>query len=509
MPHSRAPYLRLLPLLALAACSPGGPASSPSAPTSVNVPTPGTPPIVAGPSDRGRVPPESARSVADAVTPGRLFARDQDQIDVVSVPSAGIAIRYRARFVPGYTGLIEFVLTNTGSGWQEKFLVQVPPTPPTTPVPMLVVFHKFGSSHGDVLNTTFLDETQTRGWFCVAPLGARQKHFGSREMQVNTRAALELVAQLFPVDRDRVYGVGFSMGGGALANYAERHLDPAGIRFAAICNHTGGISLSHTWFNEPDDADLDDDFPTAGLNLEVPDILEDLYGGAPSQVPFEYQRSSSIDLDPISGQIGIGTDMGRNLAAIPTSTWIANADPLAYLVQQTYAFTGYLQAQTAVHQFTVAPGTTHTWATIDETAICDWLQTKTLQTPRSGNTIADEDGNWYHFGVEQSVPGQFTPFTWSLELQPRIVSIRQTANLERMTVDAPGAGLALSGVVTLRVGNTTDGTGDRVRFLGVASSPIAVTRDGAAASGTYDAFNHTFEVHELDSGPHEWLLTFP
>ncbi len=506
-------FLALLSGCLLAACSEGGSV----APTSGSGPSAGAgagpdAPRPTTPSAPVRVPvaPENARSIADAAPATGRFAREQDELDLTAsaTSAAAVGVHYRARYVPGYPGLIEFVLNNTGSGWVEKFLVQLPPTPPTAPVPMLVVFHKFGSSHGDVLNTTFLAETQARGWYCVAPLGARQKNFGNNESQINTRAALDLVASILPVDRNRVYGVGFSMGGGGLANYAARHLDPAGVQFAAICDHTGGVSLAHTWFNEPDDADLDDNLPLPGNNLEVPDVLENLFGGTPMQQPFNYRRASSIDLDPITGQIGAGTDMGRNLAHIPTAIWIANADPMVYLAAQTYAFDGYLQNQNASHTLTVPNGNVHSWSTLDETAVCDWMQTKTLQQPTSGNTLADEDGVWFRFQVEQDVRGAFTPFTWAHDVLTRHLDITQTANLKRITFDAPAAGFAMHGSVTLHLASA-DGTGDRVRFLGVGSAPISVLRDGISASGTFDAFTQSFEIVESSAGAHDWVLTFP
>lgn len=493
-----------LGLLLAASCGGGAPSSSVVAPAQ---PVPPTPPGPTLPDDSDRTP-NRVRSVADALTGSERRVREVDEVDYASVHSPVAGLRYRARFVDGFPGLIEFILNNTGSGWQEKFLVQLPPTHPTQPVPLLMVCHKFGASHGDVLNTTFMAESQARGWYLVAPLGARQKHFGAQEFQINTRAVLDLVAQLFPIDRQRVYGVGFSMGAGALANYAARHLDPSGVRFAALCEHTGGVSLPHTWFHEPDDADLDDDLPQPGLNLEVPDILEDLFGGTPSAVPFAYLRASCIELDPITGQIANGTNLGRNLAHLPTLIWMANADPLGYLVTQTYAFDAHLQSQNAGHQLNVVNGGVHSWSTLDETFVCDWLAQRTLQTPSAGRTLASENGPWFHFHVEQGAGGTFTPFTWEIDTVTRSVQLLQTANLRRISIDAPGAGLVLSGPVSLRLA-TSDGTGDRVRLLGVTSPPIAVTRDGVAAGGVYDALTASYEITETNPAPHDWVITFP
>src|SRR6185503_13512505 len=147
--------------------------------------------------------------------------------------------------VAGEPGLYDVTLNNTGSGYEERFLLQVPLVATSTPAPMLVVFHKFGVSHWDAFyNTSFITEARNRGWYLVAPLGASGVSFGSIESQVNTRAALEIVTELYNVDKTRVYGVGFSMGGGNVVSYAARNLDPQRIMFAAICDHTGGISLT-------------------------------------------------------------------------------------------------------------------------------------------------------------------------------------------------------------------------------------------------------------------------
>ncbi len=476
-------------------------------------PAGGIPPArTAGPSAPGDLDASRstrASSMADVLSPTESDADEEDQVDFAATVANNHAIRYRARFVPGYANLLEFVLENTGSGWQEKFLLGVPPVPPSGPVPLLVVFHKYGVGHGDVLNTTFLTEAANRGWYCVAPLGARQRHFGNSESQINTRAALDLVAQIFPIDRNRVYGVGFSMGGGAVANYAARHLDPAGIQFAAICEHTGTVSLTHTWFWEPDDNDVDDNTPLAGDNLEVPDVLEARFGGPPSLRAFEYQRCSTIDLDPFTGAVGAGTDFARNLAHIPTLTWIANSDPMVYLGTQTYAFDAHVRAQNAANALTVVSGNTHAWTTLNGQAVCDWLQQFTLQAPTSGSTLADEDGVWLRFHVQQDAPGAFTPFTWSVDAGTRTIVISQTANLRVLTIDAPAFGVTpVACSITLRV-SSADGTGDRIRLLGVASAPNQVLRDGQASSGTYDALTQSFEIVESDPAQHEWVLVFP
>lgn len=420
-----------------------------------------------------------------------------------------VPIRFRARPVSGYPGLYEFVVNNTGSGWVEKFLLQTPPTFPTAPAPLLCVFHKFGSSHADVLNTTFLTESRNRGWFCISPLGARQKNFGNFESQINTKVALELVRSLYPIDTNRVYGVGFSMGGGTVANYAARHVDPNSIMFAAIVNHTGGVSLANTYANEPDDNDADDNTPNIGDNLEVPDTLESLFGGSPSAQPFWYQRCSTIDLDPFTNQVGVDTDFARNLAHVPTMTWLAMYDPFAYLYNQSSVFSTRIAGQNVSNNLHLVNANVHQWTTLDCAYACDWLQQFTLQIPSSGSSIADEDGQWFRFQIEQDAAGSFTPFTWSVDVPNRRIDLSATRNLKRIKIDRAALGLPTSGPLTLSLA-TADGLADQVQILGVNSPPTVVARDGSGASGVYDAALHTFQVNEPDGAhTHQWTLVFP
>jgi poly(3-hydroxybutyrate) depolymerase len=421
-------------------------------------------------------------------------------VDVIPASvAAGTSGASQARYVlrgdpvPGYPGLYNVTLNNTGSGYQEMFLIQVPDVKPTSPVPLLVVFHKYGVSHADALfNTNFVSEARTRGWYMVAPLSASQQNFASLQGQINTEAVLSYATSTFPIDRTRIYGVGFSMGGGTCTSYAARHLDPGSPMFAAIVNHTGDVSLANTYANE---------------SAQIQGVLEGWYGGSPSAEPFNYQRCSTIDLDPTTNTVGVGTDMSRNLAALAVLDWMANSDPESYLLNQTLAFESHIQAQNASNVFTSVAGSVHSWSTLDDTQACDYLAQFSLQLPASGSTLADQDGTYYRFQVQQDAAGAFTPFSWSVDTVQNRLSVWQTANLQRLTVDSAGLGLVFVGKLHLNL-ETSDGTGDDILFTSVPSAPISVTRDGMPASGTYDPQMHTFLVHETSGGGHQWLLQF-
>ena len=400
----------------------------------------------------------------------------------------------RGEPVPGYPGLYNVTLGNTGSGYQELFLLQLPDTKPVVPAPLLVVFHRYGVSHADALyNTNFIAEVRARGWYMLAPLSASQQNFACLEGQINTGAALHYVTSTCYVDKNRIYGVGFSMGGGVVTSYAARHLDPAAPMFAAIVNHTGDVSLGHTFANE---------------TAQIQGVLEGWYGGPPTSVPFDYQRCSVIDLDPVTETVGVGTDMSRNLAEVPVMDWMASADPVTYLLDQTMAFDQHNHATNAGNAFTTVSANVHSWSTLDDTAVCDYLAQFTLQQPSMSSTLADRDDTFYRFQVTQDAAGAFTPFSWHADAAQNRLSLWATANLKRLTVDALGLGLAYLGPLHLNMASS-DGTGDDVLFLGVPYAPLSVTRDGVPdSSGTYDAQMHTFLVHETSGTGHLWVLTF-
>jgi hypothetical protein len=406
--------------------------------------------------------------------------------------------------------LFEFTIGSPASGWAETFLLQRPLVPVAQEMPLLVVWHKFGSSHLDAqFNTDFLAEAESRGWFVVAPLSAATKHFGSTEAEINTEVVLDFVLNYFgnEIDNDRIYSVGFSMGAGASLSYAANHVDPSKPMFAAIVTHTGGGALEHTYATSPDDDDVDDNLQT-GQNLETPDILDFWFGGSPAAFPFEYQRHSVMSIDGF-GVVDHATSMITNLVHMPINTWYAVNDPkIAILTQTQIIQSEFLSTYGGTSVVTQIPGAAHTWNTVDEVAVLDWLEQFTLNIPTSGSTLADENGIWFHFDVEQDATGAFTPFDWNVDVATNTLTIENTGNLQRISVDTAGAGLDPAAALTLVTG-TADATGDEIRFLGVTSAPTAVTRDTVAdPNWVYDSQAQTLTIMEADGLPHTWAVSF-
>jgi hypothetical protein len=393
--------------------------------------------------------------------------------------------------VPGYKGLFNITITNTGSGYVEVFLLQVPDVPPTGPTPLLVAFHKYGVSHADVLvNTNFVQEARNRGWYMLAPYGAMENNYGCLPSQTNVSAVIAWLRSLVWIDPTRIYGVGFSMGGGGCASFAARHLDPSGPILAALVDHTGSVSLWHTYANQ---------------TIDIQQQLETLFGGSPAANHFAYQQCSTVDIDPLTNLVGAGTDMARNLNNL--QCWMANQDPNTYLQDETQLLYNDAHALNAADVLTVVPGNVHSWSTLDDTAVCDWMSQYTLQEPITGTTLADIDGRWHRFTVVQDAPGAFTPFSWWANSAANRLSLWQTANLHQIAVDPTRLNLVYSGNLKLNL-SSADGTGDQVLWLHVPQAPIAVTRNGQPASATYDPVAKTLLIDERSGSGAQWVIEF-
>jgi len=375
-------------------------------------------------------------------------------------------------------GLYRFTVVSPVTGNPERFLLQIPDIPPLQEAPLLVGFHAFGHSEDDLVqNTTFFAEAENRDWYMMAPLGLHdvdfnpatdtwKNNFGSPESQENTRAALNWVVDNFAIQGDRIYGVGFSMGAGGMASYAARHLDPAEPMFAAIVNHTGGVSLRDTYVESP---------------LTRP-ILEFIYGDTPSNAQFEYRQTSTIEI--VAGAITLSnSNMARNLSHIPINTTYAQlkGPSTQYLSTQSELFFDHLVSAVG-HQNateTSIPGglLAHTWGTLDETVACDFLAQFTLTIPDSSELLVDRDGVFFHFDVTQAAAGAFTPIDWEVITAGNQLDVFAGSNLDKIAADTLGMGLDPTQDLVVRVRSSDSSEHDLV-LLGYEEAPVRIEFDG-------------------------------
>jgi len=396
--------------------------------------------------------------------------------------------------VPGYPGIYNIELHNTGSGYVEKFLFAPAPVSFGHPAPALVVFHGYSTSHFDaLLHTDLWREARARGWHFIAPLGAFANNFGCLEGQINTQAVLDYLVPLYPIDTQRIFGVGFSMGGGALLSQAARHNAADGLRFSALVDHTGSVALLDVYNNS---------------SASVRSLIESHFGGNPTQYPFRYAQCSTIDLAP--GPLP-HLDMALNLSATPTLLWMATQEPNAYLQGDMYKLRDELLAEGAPMHLVLVAGNQHSWSTLDDHAVCDWLA---LQAPLPahrlhGSVLADVGGNWFGFDLVQSAAGSFTPWRWDSHPASNELDLSESSNLLRLQFDARDFGLAYTGDLVLSV-STADGTGDELVIEGIqlGTPPQTVQRNGVQVTFSYDPQTGRLSLPAAGATPDVWRIHF-
>ena len=395
-----------------------------------------------------------------------------------------------------YHQIYQLSFGDPGTGWQESCVVGVPTTPSVNP-PLLVMFHGYGVSEWDCYyNSPIFKLALERGWYVVAPLGAHQLNFGIPYSQANVEFVLDWAVSMFPVDPDRIYGVGFSMGGGGVMSYMARHLDPAHPRFAAVANHTGGVSIANTYWNSVPNTQV---FGDPGM-----------FQGSPAQHPFEYAQVSLIDLDASGSVIDPDTDMARNAEHIPVLNFTVDQEPLGYLRAQVLALTTWMQALGAQVTPLEVSGATHDWIHLDANVTLDFLRQHTVTTPRAGTheVLADREAQWHHFYVYQDSPGAFTPFRWTMLDGLNRVVIDRTENLKRLVIDSASLGLHTS-VETQVMFGTQDGLPEEITVTGFPNPPLSVSRGGQVTGAwSWDVTTQSVTLFESNATNYPlWRIT--
>ncbi len=390
--------------------------------------------------------------------------------------------------------MLNVTLNLPTQAWQEEFILAIPATV-AWPAPVLTLFHGYGEEPADLVAKPLVGEAMSRGYVVFIPLGAHKYNYGIDYSQRNIELAFEFLSARLPIDLDRVYAAGFSMGGGAAASFAARHMDPAGLRIAAVVNHTGTASLRATYQQSNDT-----------LLFRSPLM----FGATPSQDPFAYQRSSTIDFDALGGQLLPGGEMASNLSHVPTRHWNADFDPNPYIVEQTEKLHAQMLSHGANSARHVVQSNQHAWETLDAPAVMDWLDQQQAKLPSPGEvvrTVADRDGRWLQLEVTQEQQGQFTPVVWSSQPTSNMLYLIEMANAQTVGVHLDDLALDSSSDVRV-VLQVTDASTPDVVLMGFPQPPMDVLRRGVSTSAwTYDAASGTVTLHETaGAGWSDWTV---
>lgn len=371
----------------------------------------------------------------------------------------------------------------TGTDKNEIFKYQIPGSydPQGAPVPLVIAYHGYGSSANSVaLQTTIDEECNNRGWFYMAPTGIDDQLYGSPVSQQNTQAAVQFMLDNFNIDPDRLYMVGFSMGGGVTANFTARRRDPDGIMIAAIGIVSGTFDWTTTWFTG---------------NATTKTLLENPYnfGGTPLQFPYAYQRASALyftagSYPPAPGVLEFMRSMATNLGTVPTYVTWDLGDTLPEVVSQEPVFVALMAGLggTLVSKpVTGTPAPKHSWTVLDEVDLFNFFQGKVAQRqPQVLEALVEESKTVAWLDVQQAATGDFTHLD-ALALPgsgSASVSGVHNAGLLRLHLDQAG----LSGEGPFGVtGQSADAVGFTLAATG-SEAPAAWTLDLPAGTLSAD-----------------------
>jgi pimeloyl-ACP methyl ester carboxylesterase len=410
----------------------------------------------------------------------------------------------KIRSVPSYSKdpTIEVILDAPKSGHPtqtEMLLLQFPAqfwSIPPAERRMVIAFHPFGVSHKSAfVGSTLPTECARRGWMLVAPLGLSQVNFANLESQDSLEAVIDLVGAFFPFARDRVYTVGFSMGGAGALSWAMRHQDPYGLRVAGVVCHTGTIDLIDAY---------------VGGSTDLKNLLELTFGGPPSSEGFAYERVApariSTSLNVVEGEAPVW-----NLTDVPIYFHHNLADPNTNLVQDNIALYNFLSARgfdLALDQ--VSAGAIHKWSTMDMTAALDFVSVNSAPGPVPASATAFE----VYGDLEQRY--RFLEFN-QLEDQTvgrvrvqlsstgaNALTLADLKGLREVAVELEWLGLDPTQPLTLAA-SVVDGAGTEFVLRGYASPPSGVWINLApAARWSHDPAAGELRVETSGSTP--WAL---
>ncbi len=171
--------------------------------------------------------------------------------------------------------------------------------------PMLLLFHGWRGAPIDPFFTDYTPAALEQGWIAVSPrqrgknaLGPGGQPLASLTSQHDAIKLVDYMKSHYQIDPDRVYVGGFSMGGMMAGMMAAKYPDT----FAAAVTHMAITDL-RDWFYEVSD------YRQSQIITET--------GGAPWEIPFEYDRRSPKELASNLKNVPIAVVHGISDTVVP------------------------------------------------------------------------------------------------------------------------------------------------------------------------------------------------
>ncbi len=232
---------------------------------------PPRPPIREYPLDLSRVPIRPGVNIVRLTTEGTTDVWGADYV----------AIRVKGRDIQGGR-FVDIVFPGENGNLVDAVVLEPYDWQPNSP--MLLLFHGWRGAPIDPFFTDYAPAALEQGWIAVSPQQRGQnalppggQPLAARQAQHDAIKLIDYMKSRYQIDPDRVYVGGFSMGGMMAGMMAAKYPDT----FAAAVTHMAITDL-RDWFYE------------VGEYRQSQIITET--GGAPWEIPFEYDRRSPKEM---------------------------------------------------------------------------------------------------------------------------------------------------------------------------------------------------------------------
>ncbi|WP_145066143.1 hypothetical protein [Engelhardtia mirabilis] len=420
----------------------------------------------------------------------------------------------KARWVhdyPVWSGhpTVEIILAAGVSGHptqEEKLLLQFPPNLfqiPESERAIVVAFHPYGVSYASPFNGSLLPALcEQRNWILLAPMGLNQTNFASVESQNTLDIVMALVLKILPFNRERVYTVGFSMGGLNAVSYAMRKQDPNGIRVAGVINHTGTM-------------DVIQDYENGSSALKL--ILEDdeHFGGSPTEVPFAWERINPTKLTA-ANKVDPDRAPATNLVDLPIYLHVNTQDNQQGLVNMTYALHDYLLSLGAdVFLSEVQAGSTHHWSTMDMAAALDFIDSGIAPGPAPSKgpvleLFADREDRYRLSEVLEIEPNLVANYRIVVQ-SPAVnaFAVQSTRAVRELALDLAPMKIDPAKVLTITTWSA-DFKAVTLVLRGYAKAPSTITVNGAPPTAwSYDPVTKELSIKPTANGSFAVVQVLP
>jgi pimeloyl-ACP methyl ester carboxylesterase len=416
------------------------------------------------------------------------------------------------RVLPSVSGdpLIEVLLPPGVSGHPtlaERFKLQFPLNIGKIPVQrraMVLGFHHFGVSEQALFNpnTKLPMICQQRGWLLLAPFGLVDTNFANEPSQRALEAVLAFVDKYFDWNAERIYAVGFSMGGLNALSFGLRHQDPGSYRLAGLVSHVGTVDPIYAYNTGP-------------LNLQL--IMQNplVFGGSPTSVPFNYERVTA-------GRINSGNALDVSLAPstnlLDTRVYLSinQNDPETGLKLQNDALASYLSSQgldLLVNKYS-GPAL-HSWSTLDDVTACNWLESGVAPgaAPINGPPVeifADRPARYRFTEVRGLSPSRVARYNIVLGgAGSNSFGVLGTRNLLELAIDVTQLGLQTGQTLAFTTWST-DGTAPTFVIEQFPQSPNSIQVNGLApAAWSYDPQSKELSIRPTNNGSFVTVVIAP